>query len=253
MPRVLAVVAHPDDECMLSGTLALQAHAGIDVTLAVACNGNMGGLAGADPQARAATRHAEMQEVCEMLGVSLEWLDYGDDNFMEHYHERYQAMEMDFRNLVRRVDPDLMLVTPLDDYHQHHRHTAEVALNASINAGNPAIQSEYGAIGGIPSALHFAPMPGTPFIPSLYVDIGATFELKMEALKCHRSQHQYLKEHHGTDIFAQVEAAARSWGAACGVVYAEPFALVHRFNRTAPIQQLAQFFPVGCPRRLGDE
>ncbi len=245
MPRVLAVIAHPDDECILSGTLALQAQAGIEVTLAVACNGNMGGLAGADATARAATRRAEMEQVCALLGVTLKWLDYGDDDFMERYHERYQAMETDFRNLVRRVDPDLMMVAPLDDYHQHHRHTAEVALNASINAGNPAIHSDYDAIDGIPPALHFAPMPGTPFVPSLYVDIGATFALKMEALQCHRSQHQYLKEHHGTDIFAQVEAAARSWGAACGVVYAEPFALVQRFNRSAPIQQLARLFPGG--------
>lgn len=230
---------------MLSGTLALQARAGIEVTLAVACNGNMGGLAGADATTRGATRRAEMEQVCALLGVTLEWLDYGDDDFMERYHERYQAMETDFRNLVRRVDPDLMMVAPLDDYHQHHRHTAEVALNASINAGNPAIHSDYDAIDGIPPALHFAPMPGTPFVPSLYVDIGATFALKMEALQCHRSQHQYLKEHHGTDIFAQVEAAARSWGAACGVVYAEPFALVQRFNRSAPIQQLARLFPGG--------
>jgi LmbE family N-acetylglucosaminyl deacetylase len=138
-----------------------------------------------------------------------------------------------------------MLVAPLDDYHQHHRHVAEVALNASINAGNPAIRSEYDAIDGIPAALHFAPMPGTPFIPSLYVDIGATFEQKMDALKCHCSQHQYLKDHHATDILKQVEASARAWGAACGVAYAEPFALVHRFNRVAPIQELAGLFPRG--------
>ncbi len=241
--RVLAVIAHPDDECVMSGTLALQARAGIDVTLAVACNGNMGGLAGADPTTRAATRHAEMLAVCKMLGVKLQWLDYGDDDFMQHYHEDYQAMEMSFRNLIRRVDPHLMLVAPLDDYHQHHRHAAEVALNAGINAANAAIVSDSPPSSGIPWVLHCAPMPGTPFLPAVYVDIGETFQLKMEALKCHESQHKYLQEHHHTDIFAQVEAAARHYGAACGVDFAEPFALCRRFNRTAPVQQLASFFP----------
>ncbi len=241
--RVLAVVAHPDDECALSGTLALQAQAGIEVTLAVALNGNMGGLPGADAETRAATRHAEMVEVCEMLEVKLEWLGYGDDDFMQHYHENYQATETRFRDLVRRVDPQLMFVAPLDDYHQHHRHVAEVALNASINAGNAARVSAEPASSGIPWALHCAPMPGTPFVPSLYVDIGETFELKMEALQCHQSQHQYLQEYHRTDIFAQVEAAARYYGAACGVDFAEPFALCRRFNRAAPMQELAEFFP----------
>ncbi len=241
--RVLAVVAHPDDECMLSGTLALQARAGIEVTLAVALNGNRGGPSGIDPQTRAATRHAEMLKACELLGLKLEWLDYGDDDFMQHYHEGYQVMEMNFRNLVRRVDPQLMLVAPLDDYHQHHRHVAEVALNASINAGNPHIVSDCPASSVIPWALHFAPLPGTPFVPALYVDIGETFELKLAALRCHESQHQYLRQRHRTDIFAQVEATARYYGAACGVEFAEAFAVCERFNRPAPLQQLAKFFP----------
>ncbi|MFP3905034.1 MAG: PIG-L deacetylase family protein [Armatimonadota bacterium] len=241
--RVLAVVAHPDDESLLSGTLALQSRAGIDVTLAVACNGNMGGLMGAKPQVRAQTRHEEMQQVCEVLGVSLEWLDYGDDDFMEHYHDHYQEMEMAFRNLVRRVDPQLLITLSPDDYHHHHRLTAGVTLNASINAGNANIKNEEPASGGIPITLHCAPMPGCPFEPTMYVDIGETFEVKIEALKAHKSQHQYLEDHHKTDIFAQTEAAARYYGSICGVNFAESFAFVRRFNRAAPINQLAPFFP----------
>ena len=77
----------------------------------------------------------------------------------------------------------------------------------------------------------------------MYVDITATYDLKIEALKAHKSQHAYLKEHHRTDIWAQVEAEARCYGAACGVTFAEAFALCERFNRPAPIQELARFFP----------
>lgn len=241
--RVLAIVAHPDDESLMSGTLALQSRAGIDVTLAVACNGNMGGLMGAEPEVRAQTRHEEMQQVCEILGVSLEWLDYGDDDFMEHYHNNYQAMEMDFRNLVRRVDPGLLITLSPDDYHHHHRLTAEVALNASINAGNANIKSEQPASSGIPITLHCAPMPGCPFEPSMYVDIGETFELKINALRAHKSQHKYLEDHHKTDIFAQTEAGARHYGSICGVDFAEAFAFCPRFNRAAPIHRLAPYFP----------
>ena len=241
--RVLAIVAHPDDEMMISGTLALQAQSGLEVTLAVALNGNMGGPAGANREERAATRHQEMREACAILGVELEWLGYGDDNFMERYHNDYPAVEMDFRNLLRRVDPHLLFVGVLDDYHHHHRHVAELALNASLNASNAEIRSQYPPSSMIPWTLHYAPLAGTPFTPSIYVDITATYDLKIEALKAHRSQHQFLQDHHGTDIFAQVQAAARHYGAACGVVFAESFALCERFNRLAPIQQLAKFFP----------
>lgn len=241
--RVLCVIAHPDDEMHISGTLARQARAGLEVTIAVACNGNMGGRPEVSPAERAETRRREMQAACRVLGVGLEWLGYGDDDFMQHYHERYQATEMVFRDLVRRVDPQLLLVPSLDDYHQHHRAVADLALNASVNASNRALVSAEPASSMVPYALHLPPMPPTPFWACLYSDITDTFAVKLEALRCHRSQHQYLRDHHRTDIFGQVEAAARLHGAACGVEFAEVLGLCPRFNRVAPVQLLAEFFP----------
>lgn len=113
--RILAVVAHPDDEVKLSGTLALQVRAGLEVTLAVALNGNLGGLMGAKPQVRAQTRCQEMREACDILGVKMEWLGYSDDDFMRRCYNDYSRVEMDFRNLFRRVDPHLLLVAPPND------------------------------------------------------------------------------------------------------------------------------------------
>ncbi len=241
--RILVVVAHPDDEMQCSGTIALQAAAGMEVTLAVACNGNLGGIPEVDKAERSRIRHAEMAAACDVLGAKLQWLDFGDDDFMEHVHSRYSDTEMAFRNLVRRTRPDLMLVPALHDYHQHHRAAAELALNASNNAGNPAIVSEEPASSGIPIALHMAPLPGGVFTPDLYVDITPVFERKLQAMRCHVSQHQYLQEHHRTNILEQIEATAVLHGVACGVKYAEAFSLCRQFNRPAPIQKLAPFFP----------
>ena len=226
----------------LSGTLARQVQRGLDVTIAVACNGNLGGLPGAAREERAAVRRGEMERACAMLGVRLEWLGAGDDDFMERMTAGYAATERGCRDLVRRVDPDLILTHPLDDYHHHHRAAAELVLNASTGASNPSAPGDAPASRLVPYALHFAPMPPTPFAPAVYVDITATFALKLEALRCHASQHQYLRDHHRTDIFEQVEAAARLHGAACGVAYAEAFALCQRFNRVPPIHKLAEFF-----------
>lgn len=243
MNRILYVIAHPDDEMQCSGTVALQAAAGLDVTIAVACNGNLGGAPELSMPERAAVRRLEMQESCEVLGAKLQWLGFGDDDFMARYHDDYAETETVFRDLVRRVDPDLLVVPALDDYHQHHRATAELALNASTGAPNPAIVSREPASSGIPFALHLAPLPPGPFSADLYVDISEVFDKKMQAMACHKSQHQYLRDHHRTDIFRQLEAAAVLNGAACGVAYAEVFSLCRRFNRPAPIQKLAKFFP----------
>jgi LmbE family N-acetylglucosaminyl deacetylase len=241
--RVLYVVAHPDDEMQCSGTAALQAAAGIDVTIAVTCNGNLGGLPEIGKDERARLRQREMQAACDVLGANLAWLDFGDDDFMDYVHARYGATEMSFRNLIRRVNPDLLIVPALNDYHQHHRAAAELALNASNNAANPAIVSAEPPSSGLPLALHMAPLPPGPFAPDIYVDITPVFDRKLAALRCHESQHQYLQDHHRTDIFAQIEAAAILHGVACGVRYAEAFSLCRQFNRPAPIQELARFFP----------
>jgi len=240
---ILYLIAHPDDEMQCSGTVALQAAAGMDVTIAVACNGNLGGLPELSVAERSQVRHAEMQAACDVLGAKLAWLDFGDDDFMARVHGDYAATEMAFRNLIRRVRPDLLVVPALNDYHQHHRATAELALNASNNAGNPAIVSDEPASQGIPTALHMAPLPGGDFTPDIYVDITPVFDRKLTAMRCHESQHQYLRDHHRTDIFEQIEAAAVLNGVACGVKYAEAFRLCRQFNRPAPIQKLARFFP----------
>lgn len=228
----------------LGGTVALQTAAGLDVTIAVASNGNLGGLPGASKEERAAVRRAEMEESCAVLGAKLEWIGLGDDDFMQRFYGDYAATEGAFRNVIRRVDPDLIIIPPLDDYHHHHRATAELALNASTGASNPNVAGDEPPSSRIPYALHMTPMPPTPFIPSLYVDITATLERKLEALRCHQSQQQYMQSHHRTDIGAQVEAVAAMHGAACGVRYAEAFAVCQRFNRPAPIQKLAHFFPL---------
>ncbi len=241
--RILYVVAHPDDEINFAGTAALQARAGLAVTIAVALNGNMGGLAGADPRERAEVRHQEMRQSCEILGAKLEWLGYGDDDFLVHFHNNYAEVEMTFRNLLCRVDPHLLVVPPPNDYHRHHVEVGKIAIDASMDASNANYESEYPASSMIPWTLYCSSVLSIDFVPSLYVDITETYEVKVEALKAHKSQHQYLKDHHRTDIFKNVEAIARYHGNACGVEFAEPFAICRKFNRFASIQQLARFFP----------
>lgn len=241
---VLVIIAHPDDEMHISGTLALQAAAGLKVTIAVASSGNLGGAPNLTKEERASLRRVEMQEACAILGARLEWLGYGDDNLTGEYYDGNAAMEAAIRTLLRRVNPDLLLIPALDDYHKHHRLVAEVALNASSNASNPTVVTEDPPSKAIPATLHLPPMPPGVFNADIYIDISSTFEQKMAALRCHKSQYEYLQSHHNTDIFQQIEAAAIMHGVACGVQYAEVLSLCRRFNRPAPIQRLAGFFPV---------
>src|SRR5579875_3164848 len=93
MPLTLmAVHAHPDDECISTGgVLARYAAEGIRTVLVVCTDGGCGdgpggskpGDPGHDRAAVVKTRRAELERSCEVLGIShLERLDYADSGMM---------------------------------------------------------------------------------------------------------------------------------------------------------------------------
>ena len=89
-PRLMAVLAHPDDECLgMGGTLAKYASEGVDVFLLTATRGERGryrGLARDDPQhpglpALAKIREAELRAAASALGVrEVSLLEYCDQD-----------------------------------------------------------------------------------------------------------------------------------------------------------------------------
>ena len=48
-------------------------------------------------------------------------------------------------------------------------------------------------------------------------------DLKIEMLKCHKSQIDWLNDHDGTDSIDQIKLVAKFRGMQCGVEYAEAF------------------------------
>ena len=104
------IVAHPDDECWCTGTLAAQVDAGLDVHLAVVCNGNMGGMPERSPAERAAVREKEVRSAAQIIGCELALMGVGDDEMMERYTSDYSRLEQEVREVIRCVDPHLLIV-----------------------------------------------------------------------------------------------------------------------------------------------
>ncbi|MBI3991166.1 MAG: hypothetical protein HY350_03345, partial [Candidatus Omnitrophica bacterium] len=75
---------------------------------------------------------------------------------------------------------------------------------------------------------------GMNFLPTDYVDITDTFEMKKKMFLCHRSQHGWLKGHHKAEATELMEAMARFRGIQCGVKYAEGFRRMDVWGRVKP-------------------
>ena len=130
-PRLMAVLAHPDDESLgMGGTLAKYAAEGVDVFLLTATRGDKGRYRGhrpGDPQhpgstALATIREAELRAAASALGVcEVSLLDYHDQDLdLANPREVITAIV----EHLRRIQPDVVLTFGPDGAYGHPDHIA---------------------------------------------------------------------------------------------------------------------------------
>jgi LmbE family N-acetylglucosaminyl deacetylase len=130
-PKLLAVLAHPDDESLgVGGTLAKYASEGVEVFLLTATRGERGSYRGFRPGERlhpGATalgdiREAELRAAAAALGVrEVAVLDHGDGRL--DASDPRQAVAEIVRH-VRRLRPDVVLTFGPDGAYGHPDHIA---------------------------------------------------------------------------------------------------------------------------------
>jgi len=146
-PRLMAVLAHPDDESLgVGGTLAKYASEGVDVFLLTATRGDRGqyhGHRAGDPQhpgplALATIRETELRAAASALGVrEVSLLDYRDQH-LDRADPR-QAVA-DIAGHLRRVRPDVVVTFGPDGAYGHPDHIAisQFTTAAIVAAADPA-------------------------------------------------------------------------------------------------------------------
>jgi LmbE family N-acetylglucosaminyl deacetylase len=150
-PRLMAVLAHPDDESLgVGGTLAKYAAKGIGVFLLTATRGESGRYRGhppgdrqhPGPAALAGIREAELRAAASMLGVhEVSLLDHHDQH-LDCVNPRQVIAEI-VRHL-RRVRPDVIVTFGPDGAYGHPDHIAvsQFTTAAVVAAANPAFVCE---------------------------------------------------------------------------------------------------------------
>jgi len=185
MSTILALAPHPDDiEIGCGGALAVHAARGDDIHLFVATFGDIGGSS--------EIRRAEQEKAAAILGINeIHWGGYNDTCLPQ------QAMDLmsELEQVVQQVAPDTVYVNYRDDTHQDHRVMAQVANSVT----------RY-----VPNVLAYETPSSIGFEPTLFMDIEATMDKKLDALKAHASQLQ--KTHVKLDIVEIATATAHFRG-----------------------------------------
>src|SRR5262249_5382221 len=144
-PRLMCVLAHPDDESLgLGGTLAMYAAAGVETSLVMATRGERGwsGEAGAYPGPRALgrTREAELRSAAQALGIGdLVFLDEMDGEL-----NRADPTAVITRVVaeIRRIRPSVVVTFGPDGVYGHPDHVAisQLTTAAVVCAADPAFE-----------------------------------------------------------------------------------------------------------------
>jgi LmbE family N-acetylglucosaminyl deacetylase len=192
----MAIVAHPDDiEFSVAGTMARWAKAGARISYVLCTSGDVGIAEAGMSKARAAEiREAEAREAARIAGAT-EIIFLGEpDGMLQPTLELRKKLVRE----IRRFKPEIVLagdptiVWAGADYinHPDHRAAATAALDAVFPAaGQPNLFEEL-AEEGIT-----AYKPRKVYVnlwdngkADVYINITETIDLKIEALRAHKSQ-----------------------------------------------------------------
>jgi LmbE family N-acetylglucosaminyl deacetylase len=194
LDRALVIFSHPDDaEFSAASTIALLTARGTRVDYVVTTDGGKGTEDPAvTPAQLSATREAEQRAAADRLGVS-EIVHLG-------YPDGYLTPSLDLRRdivrQIRRFRPDLVIaqypVRRQDGNpfigHPDHLATGEATLAAVYPAARDRLNfPELLEEGLEPWKVRQVLVSGVEQ-PNLFLDIGTTFEIGLEALFCHVSQ-----------------------------------------------------------------
>lgn len=195
--NVLALFAHPDDaEFLCAGTLVHLAERGAAIRLATMTAGDCGSAV-LPPAKITCIRRREAARAAELIPAAYECLEERD--LLIFYDQRALRKVLE---LVRRVNPTLVLTHSPVDYMVDHETTSRLCQTACFGAMAPNFKTGARPSGKplrrVPHLYYAQPFGGRDTLgneiqPSLCVDITATLDRKEKLLACHESQAAWLR------------------------------------------------------------
>ena len=202
--RALVVVAHPDDvDFGAAGTVASWTQEGIEVAYCICTDGDAGGFDPAVPRSQiGGIRQAEQRAAAKEVGVEdVTFLGYPDGRLLASVELR-----RDISRVIRQKRPQRMLIqSPERNWeriyasHPDHLAAGEGAISAVYpDARNPFAHLELAEEGLAAWAVgEVWVMTAGGGGANRYVDVTATFDRKLAALKAHVSQTAHMEDLEG--------------------------------------------------------
>ncbi len=217
--NILVIAPHPDDEVLGCGaTMAKYASAGHKVFVLVATRGSNKLYA----DDRIENVRNEALNAHKILGVT------------KTYFLDFPAPELDtiplyiisgeFSKVITDVNAEILFLPHRGDIHNDHKVVFDAGLVAARPVQNCSVKEIY-TYETVSETEWAMPMGSEVFIPNVYENVTAFFELKSKAFSCFKSQ---LREFPNPRSIKNLLALANYRGATVGFEIAEAFFQVRR-------------------------
>jgi LmbE family N-acetylglucosaminyl deacetylase len=223
----MVIVGHPDDaDFGPAGVAAAWIDAGAEGWLVCCTSGDAGGEdPEADPLALARAREEEQRRAAEIVGYKgVTFLHLPDGNLVNDLPLR-EMLVREIRTFkpsaVITGDPEVVLHPGGGVNHTDHRAASFAAVDAVYPAARNPMAFPWLARGGM--AAHRVRRIYLMWSnqPDVWIDVSATVERKIEALRAHASQ-----LHDPEGVFARVRGRLAEQGARIGTAAAEAYRLM---------------------------
>lgn len=187
--EVMVVTPHPDDaEYGVAGTVARWTREGKNVIYVVCTNGDKGASdANAKPDKLARIREQEQMAAARLLGVKeVTFLRHADQSL-----EDTPAFRKELVRLIRIYRPETVVTAdPYRRYiwHRDHRITGQVTLDAVFPYARDSLAYPDLLQEGLEPHKVREVLLWASEAPNYRCDITDTFDIKLAALRCHKSQ-----------------------------------------------------------------
>ncbi len=218
---VLCIAPHPDDcEFGAGGTLAKLVKKGKKVFIAVVTDGSKGtDDPSLSPEKLAHIRRIEQENAAKILGIErVYFLNHIDGEL-----ELNNNIVSEVVKVIRECKPDIVFAPdPFLPYEMHldHYYTGKVASMAVMMSG--LVNYDRRASEVVSTWLTKAMFYYYTSNPNVYIDVSETFNLKLEALKRHKSQ-VASSWHYWEQILKILHNA---YGKIANIEYAEAFRVI---------------------------